>query len=134
MDFKDRHNSFIAYQGVKEDHMGKRLRNYLHYLKDRTSQELSAEESSALLQDLLHQIAFFQHERLIHLIVTVTFAILTVAMLFISFFYQMLSLYLLLLLFLILLIPYIRHYYLLENGVQKLYGYYDILNHLINKG
>jgi hypothetical protein len=26
---------------------------------------------------------------------------------------------------LILLIPYIRHYYLLENGVQKMYKQYD---------
>ena len=30
-------------------------------------------------------------------------------------------------LLLILLIPYIRHYYILENGVQKLYTYYDRL-------
>ena len=31
-------------------------------------------------------------------------------------------------LFLVLLIPYIFHYYRLENGVQKLYEYYDKLN------
>ncbi len=28
-------------------------------------------------------------------------------------------------LMLILLVPYIAHYYFLENGVQKLYGIYD---------
>ena len=27
--------------------------------------------------------------------------------------------------FFVLLIPYIRHYYILENGVQRLYEYYD---------
>lgn len=28
---------------------------------------------------------------------------------------------------LILLIPYVRHYYILENEVQKMYGQYDAL-------
>jgi hypothetical protein len=27
--------------------------------------------------------------------------------------------------FLVLLIPYVRHYYILENEVQKMYGQYD---------
>lgn len=108
--------------------MGKRLKDYLNFLKNRTEQEIFPEERSRLLEDLLIQTGFFQHERLIHLIVTVTFALLTVSALFTSFFYQTLGLYLLMLLFLVLLIPYIRHYYLLENGVQKLYQYYDKLN------
>ncbi len=107
--------------------MGKRLKNYLAYMNTRTEKELSGEESERLQKELLIQIGFFQHERLIHLIVTVTFALLTVAALFVSFFYQTFALYLLILLFLVLLIPYIRHYYLLENGVQKLYEYYDKL-------
>lgn len=107
--------------------MGKRLKNYLTYMNTRTEKELSAEEEERLRKDLLIQIGFFQHERLIHLIVTVTFALLTVAALFVSFFYQTFGLYLLILLFLVLLIPYIRHYYLLENGVQRLYEYYDKL-------
>jgi len=35
------------------------------------------------------------------------------------------------LLFLVLLVPYIMHYYTLENEVQKMYNQYDeILNHL----
>ncbi len=110
--------------------MGKRLKDYLNLLKNRTEQELSPEERSQVLEDLLIQIGFFQHERLIHLIVTVTFALLTVSALFTSFFYQTLGLYLLMFLFLVLLIPYIRHYYLLENGVQKLYQYYDKLNRI----
>jgi uncharacterized RDD family membrane protein YckC len=38
---------------------------------------------------------------------------------------SMLLLLVLTFLFIILLIPYIRHYYILENGVQKLYTYYD---------
>lgn len=107
--------------------MGKWLKNYLVYMKVLTEKKLTEEEQERLRRELLIQIGFFQHERLIHLIVTVTFALLTVATLFISFFYQTFGLYLLILLFLVLLIPYIRHYYLLENGVQKLYEYYDKL-------
>ena len=33
----------------------------------------------------------------------------------------------LMLLLLILLVPYIRHHYILENGTQTLYRYYDSL-------
>jgi hypothetical protein len=107
--------------------MGNRLKSYLAFMKSQTDQDLSADEKNRLLKDLLIQIGFFQHERMIHLIVTVTFALLTIASLFVSFFYQALGLYLLILLFLVLLIPYISHYYILENGVQKLYEYYDKL-------
>lgn len=107
--------------------MEKRLRDYLNYLEGKLSNELSNEEKRALMNDLLIQIGFFQHERLIHLIVTVTFAILTVMSIFCCFFYLTPCLYLLILLLLVLLIPYIRHYYILENGVQKLYVYYDRL-------
>ena len=74
---------------------------------------------------MLVQIGFFQHERLIHLIVTVTFALLTVGSMIACLFVQQLGLYCLTVLFLILLIPYIRHYYILENGVQKLYALYE---------
>lgn len=84
----------------------------------------------AILEEHLTQISFFQHERLVHLIVTVTFAILEM----LSICMTLLSCYLgevnpalgcLTILILILLIPYIRHYYILENEVQKMYTQYD---------
>ncbi len=82
--------------------------------------------------ELLVQIGFFQHERLVHLIVTVLFALMTILV----FLYTMLEFSVwagvLLLLLLALLIPYIKHYYLLENGTQKLYQYYDKLEVLSN--
>ena len=71
------------------------------------------------------QIQFFQHERLIHLIVTVLFALLAVMSILVNLFIQELAVLVLCLLFFVLLIPYIRHYYILENGVQQLYEYYD---------
>ena len=85
-----------------------------------------------LLQYHLHQISFFSHERLIHLIVTALFAILAIGSFF-AFYFSAASgdfsvgLLLLFLLCFILLVPYIRHYYILENGVQKMYRQYDEL-------
>lgn len=86
-----------------------------------------------ILKEHLTQIAFFQHERLIHLIVTVTFAILTfmgLAVYIISEFVPMLALIALLM---VLLVPYIRHYYILENEVQKMYWQYDKMLEIIRK-
>lgn len=79
------------------------------------------------MEDLLRQIVFFQHERLIHLIVTVTFALLAMLTLVGILFDPQPALFLLFFLLFVLLVPYIRHYYILENGVQKLYRYYDML-------
>jgi hypothetical protein len=105
--------------------MGNRLRSYLAKMESIDPTKLSTEEKEALIQDLLIQIGFFQHERLIHLIVTVLFALVTVMAVLCSCLTQNLVLIALILAFLVLLVPYIMHYYLLENGVQKLYTYYD---------
>lgn len=82
--------------------------------------------------ELLIQIGFFQHERLIHLVVTVLFALMTILVFLVAMTNFALWTGVLLLLLLVLLIPYIKHYYLLENGTQKLYQYYDKLEELYN--
>lgn len=109
--------------------MHKRMNHYLAYYKKKTEESLSLEEIDKERDQLLIQIQFFQHERLIHLIVTVLFALLTVAGIFTTLLADTFQpvLPILDILFLILLIPYIYHYYILENGVQKLYTYYDKL-------
>ncbi len=86
-----------------------------------------AEQRSEIKANILTKISFFQHERFIHLVVTVTFALLTVLSLILCFLCDSLFIFVLPILFLILLIPYVRHYYILENGVQKLYHLYDRL-------
>ena len=58
--------------------MEKRLKNYLKQMEEMRIEGMSPEERRIRAQALLIQIGFFQHERLIHLIVTVTFAILEV--------------------------------------------------------
>lgn len=67
------------------------------------------------------QIDFFQHERLIHLIVTALFAVLFFASVFMVVFIQSLAIILLAVVLLIMNIAYIKHYYFLENEVQNLY-------------
>lgn len=105
--------------------MEKRLKDYLQYMETLKIEEMSEEERKGMAAEMLVQIQFFQHERLIHLIVTVTFALLTILAIFAFLALIQIGLLLLSGLLIILLVPYIRHYYILENGVQKLYTYYD---------
>lgn len=107
--------------------MGKRLKDYLEKMEHMELGSLTEEEKGKIVKDLLIQIGFFQHERLIHLIVTVVFALLTMLSVLGTAILGQISLFLLTILFLVLLVPYVMHYYLLENGVQKLYVYYDKL-------
>lgn len=105
--------------------MEKRLKQYLEFYRSAAEGEENIEERDNFCQKMLVQIQFFQHERLIHLIVTVLFALLAVITILAALIIQEPAVLLLCLMFFVLLIPYIRHYYILENGVQKLYEYYD---------
>ena len=94
--------------------------------EEQTMQEMVQDK----LKEHLVQVGFFQHERLIHLIVTVTFALLEMLAIVLSVLSDSLFTLLLPIVILILLIPYIRHYYILENEVQKMYGQYDRMRRL----
>ena len=78
-----------------------------------------------LKREMLVKIQFMQHERLIHFMVTILFALLMFMSLIGFFVSEILGMLAAAVLMLILLVPYIAHYYFLENGVQKLYGIYD---------
>lgn len=97
--------------------------------EEQTMQEMVQDK----LQEHLVQVGFFQHERLIHLIVTVTFALLEMLAIVLSVISDSLFTLLLPVVILILLIPYIRHYYILENEVQKMYVQYDRMLRLQRK-
>lgn len=90
-------------------------------------EEHSANEISEIISEHLTKIGFFQHERLVHLIVTGIFAILDIVMIAVSFITFNISCVLLIFFFTILLIPYIFHYYFLENSIQKMYRQYEEL-------
>ncbi len=112
--------------------MEKRLKGYLARTEELLGREdwlrsMDAAQRRQIIDNLLVQIQFFQHERLVHLIVTVTFAMLTIVSVLGCVLAPQPPLFVLAVLLLVLLIPYIRHYYILENGVQKLYICYDRL-------
>lgn len=107
--------------------MEKRLKEWLNRMEQLNIEEQSEEEYRKMAQELLVQIGFFQHERLVHLIVTITFALLTMMSVIGVLLLMQPGLLVLTILLLVLLVPYVRHYYILENGVQKLYTYYDML-------
>ncbi len=110
--------------------MEKRILEYRKKIDELLMQEDA--DWQKILEEHLVQIGFFQHERLIHLIVTVTFAILEMIALGITTMYFQLAWGILTLLLLVLLIPYVRHYYILENEVQKMYGQYDKLHNKLH--
>lgn len=105
--------------------MKKRLKMYLAYLEGLDHDNRTDNEKSVLKSDMLTQISFFQHERLIHLIVTVAISLLAVLSLFGSLAWMVVTTFIATGLLFVLLIIYILYYYILENGVQKIYEYYD---------
>ena len=80
-----------------------------------------------VIQEHLVQISFFQHERLVHLLVTLAFALMELGSAVAAAVMPHPLTAALMLLILVLLVPYIVHYYFLENETQKLYAQYDRL-------
>lgn len=78
-----------------------------------------------LIKEHLQKIKFFQHERLIHLLVTLFYAIFMMLFLALSLIhYIFIIVFFILIIFLVF---YVIHYFRLENGVQYLYKQYDIM-------
>ena len=100
---------------------------YVKVIDKFLTEEHSVDEVNNVISEHLIKISFFQHERLVHLLVTILFAIMDIIMLAVSFSTFNLQCFLLLFFFTVLLVPYIFHYYFLENSVQKMYMQYDEL-------
>ncbi len=106
--------------------MHRYLQSYIDFIDGQLSRnDISNDDLKKIKSEHLVQIQFMQHERFIHLIVTVLFAV----MLFISLGILALSdkiiFAVLTVLILLPLIPYIWHYYFMENSVQKMYTQYN---------
>ncbi len=110
--------------------MTKQIREYLSYISAFFENEHTDEEYANEKQLLLQRIGFYQHERLIHLLVMLAFGVFFMLSLFMYLVVGGIGLLILSALFLILLVPYIKHYYFLENSVQTLYKYYYRLEKL----
>ena len=99
------------------------LKEYSNELKKLSEKNVSISDKE--LEYHYIKIKNYQHERLVHLIITVTFAFIT---LFSLYFAKSNITYLVItLISFIMLVCYIMYYYYLENTIQKLYKYYDLL-------
>lgn len=106
--------------------MHKYLQSYIDFISSRLENEkLSSEELQNLKEEHLRQIAFMQHERFIHLIVTVLFALMMFISLGIFAASNNIMFAILAILILLPLVPYIAHYYFMENSVQIMYTQYN---------
>ena len=110
--------------------MKNRINNYIDYC-DKHIENHKIDKQ--FCDDILHTISFFQHERLIHLIVTLFIGLMAIIFFISSIYFQNIYLLIILFIFIGLFIPYILHYYFLENNVQKLYDIYKNVNSTINK-
>ena len=102
--------------------MKKELYDYIDFVEKAINNKTANKE---LKEDMLVKISFFQHERLIHLIVTFLTAMGMILFLLGFLIIKEIPLFLLFLITLGMFLPYILHYYNMENGVQKLYELYD---------
>lgn len=104
--------------------MTKQIRAYLAFLEEFFTAEHTENELLKQRTELLQRISFYQHERIVHLIVTMSFAVFFLLSLGIWFATEAIGLMLLSVMFLVMTIAYIKHYYFLENSVQSMYLYY----------
>ncbi len=102
------------------------LGDYIKGIDDKIKEKNVTEKD---IENHLIKIEFFQHERLIHLLVTLAYGI----FLFLSviIFTQIWIFVIVIYIALIFLLFYVRHYFFLENNVQYLYKQYDQMQNII---
>ena len=105
--------------------MRKRLMEYRKRIDALLDDADAQTDWDAVIGEHLVQISFFQHERLVHLLVTLAFALMTLGSAVAAVIAPQMLTAALMLLLMALLVPYIVHYYFLENETQKLYAQYD---------
>lgn len=105
---------------IERKSMAKYIVDYLKYVDKNIDKA-----DDKFISDHLIKIGFFQHERMIHLIVTVTSVILNLLAFFLGFISNSIVVIIFGYMVMCFTIPYIYHYFLLENGVQKMYRQYD---------
>ena len=104
--------------------MRKYLRDYISEIESKLNDKITKND----IENHLTKISFFSHERFIHLIVTMFFALFSLLFIYVSFSKEIILLYIISFILLIVLLFYIIHYFFLENNVQYLYKLYDEMN------
>lgn len=101
------------------------LTKYMELTEKRLKECGSEAELSEILAEHMDKIAFMQHERIVHFLVTMMFAVILTVFVGVFIFSENLAVSALIVMILVLLGFYIKHYYFLENTVQKMYKVYD---------
>ena len=101
------------------------LTDYMNAVSERLENCKSQQELSAILSEHMDKIAFMQHERIVHFLVTMMFAVILSIFMIGMLITENIMLVILVTIIIVLLIFYIKHYYFLENTVQKMYRIYD---------
>ena len=101
------------------------LTNYMKYIQEKLEKCSGQPELDDIMSEHLDKIAFMQHERIVHFLVTMLFSIILAIFIAVLVFTPNIPLLILVTMILVLLIFYIKHYYFLENTVQIMYRVYD---------
>lgn len=101
------------------------LKNYIKSVNERLANYGSHEELEEIFREHKDKIAFMQHERIVHFLVTMMFAIILSIFMAVVLFLENLMMLILVTIIIVLLGFYIKHYYFLENTVQEMYRIYD---------
>ena len=107
--------------------MKKQIQEYMNAIKLILKEDKPGTDWKDVAVRHLVKIEFYQHERLIHLIVTALFAVMEIICVATLLMTENLWALTLMIMILVLLVPYIGHYYFLENSVQELYLIYDAI-------
>lgn len=103
--------------------MKKELKKYLEEIREIDKKE-KIKNKTSIIEELLNQIKFIQHERIVHLIVTVFVGLVTLLLLGLGITTELLGFIYVSLITLVLFLCYILYYYFLENTTQELYKHY----------
>ena len=116
--------------------MKKYIQEYMNKVQSFMDSDMKTayiEKIREVLAEFEIKISYFQHERLIHLIVMVLFAIMEVISIAIILTNPSVPALILSGLFLVLVVPYVMHYYFLENSVQHMYKMRDQILEVIRE-
>lgn len=101
------------------------LKAYMKTVAERLAECRNDRELEEILAEHRDKIAFMQHERIVHFLVTMMFAIILTIFMSVLIFTENMAILLLVTIIIVLLGFYIKHYYFLENTVQSMYKVYD---------
>lgn len=111
--------------------MEQKIREYERFIEQKTSGELGPIERVKVAEYHKEMLANFQHERLVHLLIMLFFVAASLGLIcgfavltyFFGILVQLIPFYALSAIVVILTIFYVKHYYFLENHIQRLYQY-----------